>query len=170
MRAISINWVNKALILAAVAMVSFSAGGVIGGRSRTKPVVVPFSIHEASFTDPLYEADITYLRGGSVADLRQYVAMKHPGAQPMSWGDETNLEDGTDAYEFHVATGVGDDEHFYVWMHDEHPEQRLLFHETLHLTSDILWFRGIKYTSESEEAFCYLGGWIFEQAQKAGVR
>lgn len=139
----------------------------------SKPPTLPAKdtahIHETCFSESLYEVDICYLIGGSVADLRAYVKQHHgEKAITLSWDQPFVLEDGTDAYQFHVTSPLGEDERFYVWMHD--PTPRLIWHETMHVTFDILFVRQVYYKSESEEAFAYLGGWIFEEAQKRGVR
>jgi hypothetical protein len=39
----------------------------------------------------------------------------------------------------------------------------LFAHESLHCTFDVLGYSGVKYCSESEEAFTYLQGWLTAQ-------
>ena len=123
---------------------------------------------EVRFTDTLYDAEISYLIGGTVEDLIAFVDEKHPGKSVMSWGSKFEWgEDAntTNAYQFHINAPLGKGEVFYVWMHELTPY--LLGHETFHLTGDILFTRGIKYCEESEEAFAYLCGWLHQQFENA---
>lgn len=124
-------------------------------------------IKEIRFTEPMYQADISYLVGGDVPALMNFIKDRHGNAQKYSFGDKFDWSedaDTTNAYQFHVQAPLGKGEIFYVWMEDKTPY--LLFHETFHLVGDILHNRGIKYCMESEEAFAYLGGWIFQEVFK----
>jgi hypothetical protein len=62
---------------------------------------------------------------------------------------------------------LGKGEVFYSWVHEAEPY--MVHHEIDHLTSDILYTRGFKYSADSEEIWAYLGGWIYEQVHK-GLR
>lgn len=120
-----------------------------------------------SFVDPLYRANITYLIGGTVPELLKYLKKKHKNFKSYSWGNEFEWgedADSTDGYQFHVNAPLGVGEVFYVWV--DRPSPFLLFHETYHLVGDILYNRGIVYSEDSEEAFAYLGGWIFEEIHR----
>lgn len=121
---------------------------------------------EIIFTDPLYEAEIVYLVGGSFSDLEKYLKEHHGDAKLYSWGDTFDFDDTTTAYQFHINSPMGKDERFYIWIGEGELSPRLLWHETLHLTTDILWTRGIYHCNQTEEAFAYLGGWIFEKFSK----
>ena len=124
-------------------------------------------IKEVRFSEPMYQADISYLVGGEVQDLIDFIKSRHGDAQMYSFGEKfdwTDDADTTNAYQFHVAAPLGKGEVFYVWVEEKTPY--LIFHETFHLVGDILYNRGIKYCMESEEAFAYLGGWIFQEAFK----
>lgn len=124
-------------------------------------------IREITFLEPMYQVDISYLYGGTVESLIEFIGKRHDKVSPLSWSEEFHWgkdANTTDAYQFHINAPLGKGEKFYVWMSDVTPS--LLFHETFHLTGDILHTRGIKYSSESEEAFAYLGGWIFQEAFK----
>ena|SRR5688572_11693042 len=125
-------------------------------------------IREVRVYEPLYDVDISYLTGGDVPALIQFIKDRHGSNQMYSFGEKfdwTEDADTTNAYQFNVVAPLGKGEKFYVWMSELNPN--LLFHETFHLTGDILWNRGIKYSMESEEAFAYLGGFIFAEAFKA---
>lgn len=122
---------------------------------------------EVSFYQDMYQSQITYLLGGTAKDLATYIKKKHGKCKLVSWDEEFKLgKDAimTDGYQFHVDAPLGDGEVFYVWCHE--PTPYLLFHETFHLIGDILFTRGIKYTFESEEAYAYLGSWIFSELNK----
>ena len=117
------------------------------------------------FQTPLYFADVTYLIGGTVKDLRKYLDRIHGKDHKTynwdkseSWAEDA---DSTDGYQFHVPAPLGDGEVFYVWV--ARPAPSLIFHETFHLVGDILHNRGIAYSYDSEEAYAYLGGWIFDK-------
>lgn len=121
-------------------------------------------IKEVRFLEPLYRADISYLIGGDVPQLIKFIAERHKDAKMYSFSERfewTEDADTTDAYQFHVVGPLGKGEVFYVWMSELSPY--LLYHETFHLIGDIMNNRGIKYSMESEEAFAYLGGWIFQE-------
>lgn len=123
---------------------------------------------EYRFVEPMYQADISYLVGGDVPELIEFIKARHgKQAIPFSWNEKFEWgEDAhtTDAYQFHINAPLGKGEIFYVWMYEKNAS--LLFHETFHLVGDILHTRGIKYSNESEEAYAYLGGWIFQEAFK----
>jgi len=117
--------------------------------------------------DDLYDVHITYLLGGTVEDLVKYIKRKHKKAPLYSWGKQFTFgadADTTNGYQFHVNAPLGNGEVFYIWTADATPY--LLFHETYHLVGDILYTRGLPYTYSSEEAYAYLGGWIFEKVFK----
>jgi len=125
------------------------------------------TMKEVKFTDPIYEADIVYLFGGTADDMIEYIRHNHGNEQVYSWSYPFEfLEDAntTDAYQFHINAVLGIGETFYVWMHE--PTHSLMYHETFHLIGDILHTRGIEYTYQSEEAFAYLGGWIWKELMK----
>ena len=122
---------------------------------------------EVNIFEPVYQASITYLVGGDVPELRALIKSRHGEAQMYSFGEKWDWgfdADTTNAYQFHISQPLGKGEMFYVWVSDK--TAYLLFHETYHLVGDILQNRGVKYCMESEEAFAYLGGWIFQEAFK----
>ncbi len=118
---------------------------------------------EYSFHVEMYDAWVTYLIGGTVKDLKKFLRDKHKKLPiTYSWDKRFSFgKDGetTDGYQFHVNAPLGDGEVFYVWLSNIH----LLFHETFHLTCDILFTRGIEYSYQSEESYAYLGSWIFNK-------
>jgi len=121
---------------------------------------------EFTFHQDMYDAWITYLLGGTVKDLKAFLRSKHGGRLPAmySWDKRFYFgKDGdtTNAYQFHVNAPLGDGEIFYVWMSDL--DDYLLWHETDHTRNDLLFTRGVGYSYESEEAYVYLGGWIFKK-------
>jgi hypothetical protein len=124
-------------------------------------------IRKISIYNDHYDCHIVYLIGKDVHWLKKYIARKHGDIQLYSWastfkfGEDANTTNG---YQFHVNAPLGDGEMFYVWVAE--PTPYLLVHETIHLTDDILYTRGIGYTYSSEEAYAYLGGWIFEKVFK----
>lgn len=124
---------------------------------------------EIKIHEPLYDVDISYLFGDSVSKLKEFIQKRH-GSHVLIWDrdvsescDKFFIED-TDGYQFHVQEPLGSGERFYSWMYK--PTDNLLFHETLHITFDILFTRGVKYHNDSEEAFAYLGGMIFQQLKE----
>jgi hypothetical protein len=122
---------------------------------------------EIKLSEPIYQADISYLFGGDVNELISFIKQRHGNSQMYSFGEKfywSEDADTTNAYQFSVAAPLGKGEMFYVWVHTKTPY--LLAHETFHLTGDILYSRGIKYCMESEEAFAYLHGWIFQEMFK----
>ena len=124
-------------------------------------------IKEVRFVEPLYQCDISYLVGGDVPLLISFIKERHKNAPMYSFEEKfewTDDADTTNAYQFHVTAPLGKGEVFYVWVSEL--SAYLLFHETFHLTGDILYNRGIKYCMESEEAFAYLGGYLFQEAFK----
>ncbi len=121
-------------------------------------------IKEYSIFEQMYEAEISYLFGGTVEDLMAFIKNRHKDAPIYSWGkifewgEDANT---TNAYQFHVNAPLGAGEKFYVWINEVSPS--LLYHETFHLSGDILFTRGIEYSYSSEECYAYLGGWIFQK-------
>jgi hypothetical protein len=124
-------------------------------------------MREIKFSVPIYEAEVCYLIGGTIPELASYIKAHHGNSSIYSWNkrcdDDWKGEDAdtTDGYQFHINSPLGIGEVFYVWVHK--PTQYLLFHETFHLVGDIMQTRGIGYCYESEEAYAYLGGWIYEK-------
>ncbi len=122
---------------------------------------------EAKFFEPLYQVEISYLVGGDVPELKAFLKNRHGDAHMYSFGSKfiwAEDADTTNAYQFHISQPLGKGEIFYVWVADK--TAYLLFHETYHLVGDILSNRGVVYCLESEEAYAYLGGWIFQEAFK----
>lgn len=121
-------------------------------------------LKEIRFYEPMYQANICYLIGGTADDLIKYIKNKHGNDKmyswdkEFSWGEDANT---TDAYQFHINALLGQGETFYIWVHK--PTASLIFHETYHLIGDILHTRGIEYSYSSEESYAYLGGWIFSK-------
>ena len=119
---------------------------------------------ELRIYEPLYQADITYLTDCTIYEVIELLKQRHVDVQPWSWSEQFQWGGDahtTDGYQFHINAPYGNGEMFYVWMNKVTPS--LLFHETFHLVGDILHTRGIVYCSSSEEAFAYLGGWIFQE-------
>ena len=124
-------------------------------------------IKEVRFTEPLYQTDISYLVGGDVPQLIQFIKDRHKNAQKYSFLEKFEWDEdaeSTNAYQFHVVAPLGKGEVFYVWIAEV--TSYLFAHETFHLTGDILYNRGLKYCMESEEAFAYLNGWLSQEAFK----
>jgi hypothetical protein len=124
-------------------------------------------IKEIQIYQDLYQVNISFLVGGRVEDLIRLIRARHAGIPLYSWGKEFEWgkdANTTDGYQFHVNAELGDGERFYVWVHHKSPS--LMYHEVFHLVGDILYTRGVEYAEASEEAFAYLGGWIFEKLHK----
>jgi hypothetical protein len=124
-------------------------------------------IKEYKFSDPVYRANISFLIGGSVAELIALIKERHGDAQMYSFDkkwDWTSDADTTDAYQFHVSDLHGKGEVFYLWVLEK--DTYLFAHELYHLVGDILCNRGLEYVMESEEAFAYYFGYIFQEAFK----
>lgn len=124
-------------------------------------------LKEIRVKDPLFQREISYLVGGTEAELYAFVKARH-GADVMLLNKQAEGGDspepdahsaGNDGLQFHVA---GEREHFYAWIANE--EVSLLWHETFHLTLDVLTSVGISYSDESEEVFAYWGAKIFSDA------
>jgi hypothetical protein len=112
-----------------------------------------------------YDCQIIYLVGSDVHALKKYLSRKHGAdAKFYSWATEFKFDNTTNGYQFHVNADLGDGEIFYVWL--AYLDAYLLSHETLHLSGDILYTRGISYSYSSEETFAYLHGWIFDKIFK----
>jgi hypothetical protein len=121
-------------------------------------------IKEYTFYEDLYETNISYIFGGSVDEFVKLIRDRHKDAPMFSWGEKFAFEEDantTNAYQFHINGLHGDGEKFYVYILTPYPS--LLYHETFHLAGDILFTRGARYVSESEECYAYLGSWIFEK-------
>ena len=124
-------------------------------------------IKEIRFFEPMYQTDISYLVGGDVPQLQQFIKERHGNAKMYSWGKRFKWgkkANTTNAYQFHVTAPLGKGEVFYVWI--EEKTDYLMFHESFHLLGDIMYDRGVKYCSKSEEAFAYLGGYIYQEVNK----
>jgi hypothetical protein len=124
-------------------------------------------IREYKFHDPLYKADISILIGGDVAQLILFIKERHSDAQMYSFGEKwswTDDADTTDAYQFSIPAPLGKGEIFYVWILEK--SIYLLAHELFHLTGDILQHRGMKYSMDSEEAYAYYHGYLFQESFK----
>lgn len=119
-------------------------------------------MREITAKDPIYQADIVCLVGGSEKDVDAYLTKKHGTGYAMYNKDNECSEplddDNNDGLQFHVN---GADKTFYVWI--SRPDMGLLYHEVMHLVFDVLVDRGIAYADECEDAFCYWGGDIFQQ-------
>lgn len=55
---------------------------------------------------------------------------------------------------------LGDDKSVAIWFRDLDPTAGTIAHEALHATKHILEKSGIYLTDETEEAYCYLLGWV----------
>ncbi len=123
---------------------------------------MPKKLIEKTFFNDLYGVDISFLFGGEVSDLKKFIKARHGiDYQLFSWDEAFDLEieeNNTDAMQFHIFTQMGNADKFYVWLASLQPD--LLFHETTHLVGDILFVAGVKYSTQSEEAYSYLSGWI----------
>lgn len=124
---------------------------------------------EIKIYESLYDTDISFLIGGTVSDIKKFLKKRH-GENLLLWDrdrpqhiDQFLIED-TDGYQFHVEAPLGEGERFYAWAHKA--SDNILFHETLHITFDILFTRGVVYSDGSEEAFAYLGASIFEKLKE----
>lgn len=120
---------------------------------------------ELSITDPLYQSTIRYLIGGTEEELYALIRARHGQEALMrnKHGEGAPLardenDAGTDAMQFHIN---GAEEFFYVWLATATPD--LVWHETMHLTFDVLTCRGIAYSDECEDAFAYWGGAVFAE-------
>lgn len=124
-------------------------------------------LKEYRFYDPCFRADISFLIGGSVAELIKFITNRHGASKMYSFDKEWVWPpdaDTTDAYQFHVSALHGRGEVFYVWMLEKEPYNHQ--HEMYHLVGDIFCNRGIIYCMESEEAFAYYSGYLFEACCK----
>lgn len=120
-----------------------------------------------SFYVPIFEKNVSFLVGGEFEDFKKHLENKHGKDyedRMWSYGEQYRWEkdaDGTDAYTVFITERLGIGEVFYTWAHE--PKPSLMWHEVKHMTHDILIHCGAKYCYESDEVFCYLGGWIFEK-------
>lgn len=116
-----------------------------------------------------HEVEISFLVGGTVADLIAFIKKRHGKTHLYSWdkrfkwGKRANTTDG---YAFHVEGGdFGVGERYYLWVHG--PEAGILGHEICHMVGDILYNRGYGYCYGSEEGFAYLSGWLHRKVHHA---
>lgn len=101
----------------------------------------------------------------SFDELQRIINERHPDDTLWSWGESFELEQGTDGYQFHVIGGAeAANETFYVWIFK--PDPYMEAHEFHHLAHDILFTRGVGYSSQSEEAFAFLTGRLYELYQE----
>ncbi len=113
-----------------------------------------------TFEIPIFEGWVTCLLGGDVESVNKYLKEKHgEDFKAWSWGEETKI-DSYNCYQFHIEVQMNEDV-FYLWLPETIPSD--VVHETNHLCADVYYVRGIKYCSESEEAFRYFEGWMFGQ-------
>lgn len=119
-------------------------------------------IIEKKFYNDTYELEVSFLFGGTVDDLKNFMRSRHGAeAKFYSWDKEFKLyeqENNTNGYQFHIFTPVGNADIFYTWMAEL--DISLFFHEIHHLPNDILQTIGVKLSEDSEEAAAYLAGWI----------
>lgn len=130
-------------------------------------------IIEKTIFEDLFGVDISFLFGGDVEDLKKFIRTRHgAGCSLYSWDEPFNLweqQNNTTAYQFHIFTDIGNADKFYLW--NAVMETDLLLHEITHLTGDILFVAGIKYSTDSEELYAYLSGWIGRKIfEQLGVR
>jgi hypothetical protein len=122
---------------------------------------VKSKIIEKKFFNDLYELEVSWLFGGDLDGLKDFMRARHgANAKFYSWGEEYDLysELTTNALEFHTYTPIGNADIFYIWMAE--PDWGLLFHEAYHVPRDILHYLGMKLSQDSEEAAAYIHGWI----------
>ncbi len=120
---------------------------------------------EYSFHVEMYDAWVTCFIGGDVKELKKELREKHGGKLPAMWSWDKRFYFGkqgetTDGYQFHVNAPLGDGEVFYVWRASS---EKLSWHEAYHIMGDIMFTRGVIYCYESEEAYAYLGDFIFNK-------
>lgn len=117
---------------------------------------------------PLYLAEVTYLFYCTPEETHAYLQKEHGQNYQTTSHNEVpepgKMDDDTDGLQFHVPGYMGKHEVFYVWIAE--PDLNVLWHETLHLTFDILIQRGVEYAPSCEDAFAYLGGYIFDEVSK----
>uniref|UniRef100_A0A6H1Z8A1 Uncharacterized protein n=1 Tax=viral metagenome TaxID=1070528 RepID=A0A6H1Z8A1_9ZZZZ len=101
------------------------------------------------FIDPIYQAEVYYLLGGTAAELREYFIKEH--------GQTPKFKDNTGGLEWMAEDKKG--MRFYVWL--EKFNQNNLVHEIKHLTNDVLNEIGIPPCEQTEEAYAYLQEFYF---------
>ena len=115
-----------------------------------------------------YHAWISIIIGGEIEDFKEYLKNKYGGRMPImwSWDERVYAKDmhSTDAWQMHVNyKSLDQDEIFYMWVTENRAGLRQ--HEIEHLTGDILFVRGFKYSKDSEEAWAYLNGEISQRLE-----
>jgi len=121
---------------------------------------------EIKIRNDQYDAEISYLIGGTIPDVRALMKRRYGEKAQIRSGQDTDtvdetLEDDTDGYQFAYHATQGENERFYVWVAE--PTHELLAHESSHLGYDILNHRGVKHCDESEEAYAYMQGWLHKK-------
>ena len=114
-------------------------------------------------TDPLFDRTIMLLVGGTPADVRAFLEMRHGRDYSLANKDnecDDDKDDYNDGAEFHI-NGPDNLETYYVWVKD--PTPGLLHHEVFHLAHDVLHVAGVTFTDESEEAFAYWSEHVYAQ-------
>lgn len=125
-------------------------------------------LKEIKIKDPMYQSSISYLVGGSEADLYKFLRRRHGKGVKLCNKEASEVEAmrepdsaSTDGMQFHVNE---EEEYFYVWV--QRKDIGLVFHETMHLAFDVLSCRGIEYADECEDAFCYWGAAVYAEAHR----
>lgn len=71
-----------------------------------------------------------------------------------------------DLYPYNSKTKIGTNDFFMVLNTKVNMELSTLSHEAVHLAKDIFNYVHANFTTEDQEPFCYLVGWILDEAYK----
>lgn len=108
--------------------------------------------------DPIYRADVC-LAIGSLDALATFLARRgYRHAEVGEWADGKTFQQDNEKYT-----------EWFVWF-PQKPSIPTIAHEALHVASQVLRSRGLHLCSESEEAFAYYFGALFEQITDAVSR
>lgn len=110
------------------------------------------SIRAAGIMVPIYNIWLQVYIGGTAKDAIEQIGKDYPGGEPTledAWGFTYRLKGETD------KDGVS-----VLWWNGE--SVNYLVHELFHLTKQIMDRAGVTLTNESEEAWAYLFGFLYE--------
>lgn len=122
---------------------------------------------ERLINESMFRATIKIVTDCSFMEFNSLMLSRHGTQLLYSWDQPFSLEDGADAYQFHIISANGEDELFYIWIYKV--DIYLLTHEVHHLTHDILFTRGILCSYGTEEIFAYLMGRLMELILEGGI-
>ena len=110
---------------------------------------------------PIYRTTLHLFFGNKEDCRKAMIADGESELVAQQWLSENEEYDG--------SFSVESDNYTLLWVKklpESITDYGTLLHEIEHCTFEILNSRGIKHTDESDEAFAYLFGWLYEEIEK----